>query len=64
MVKIDTMAWSDAEFRITSAQAVASMLSESLFRDGDKSGEMVAHSIALLLEDALASIESGKILEA
>ena len=64
MVKIETLAWSDAEFRIISAKAVAGMLSEAMFNEGNKGGEEVAYSIVLLLEDALASIESGKILEA
>ena len=60
-VKFELDAWSDAELDLISARAVAGMLSERLFADGNKADEEVALAITILIEHALTILESGRI---
>ena len=60
-VKFELDAWSDAELDLISARAVAGMLSERLFADGNKADEEVALAITRLIENALTILESGRI---
>ena len=62
-VKFELNAWSDAELAIMSANAVAGCLSQNLYHDGNKADSETCHAIILLLEDALRSMESGRVWE-
>ena len=60
-VKFELEAWSDAELAIIAAKAVAGSLSTNLFSDREIADSETCHAIILLLEDALRSMESGRV---
>jgi len=61
MIKIDTMAWSDAELDIIAIRAIAGLLSHELHQEGHKQYSDVAYAIERLAESSLSSVESGMI---
>ena len=60
-VKFELAAWSDAELAIIGAKAVAGTLSTTLHSDGEIADSETCYAVVLLLEDALRSMESGRV---
>ena len=60
-VKIELDSWSSAELDLVGAKAIAGLLSERLYADGNKADEEVAFTISRLIESALMHVESGRV---